>query len=58
MLVLVTLAVVEVEEWDEEIEDVVAVLTFDVPLDDDDAAVEADVDDAPFAPMEKDPVVV
>ena len=33
-------------------------LTFDVPLDDDEAAVEADVDDALFAPMEKDPLVV
>lgn len=32
-----------------------AVLTFDVPLDD--AAVEADDDDSEVAPMEKDPVV-
>ena len=32
-------------------------LAFDEPLDDD-AAVEADDDDALFAPMEKDPVVV
>jgi hypothetical protein len=38
-------------------EGAVAVLAFeDVPLDD--AAVEADVDDALFAPMEKDPLVV
>lgn len=59
VLVLVTLLEVAVEEWDEEMEDVVAVLAFDVPLDDaaEDPEVEADDDDALFAPMEKDPVV-
>jgi hypothetical protein len=53
---LVTLPEVEVEDWDE-MEGVRAVPTFEVPLDDDDAAVEADVDDALFAPMEKDALV-
>lgn len=56
VLVLETLPEVEVEWADEEPEDVVAVLALDVPLDD--AAVEADVDEALFAPMEKDPEVV
>lgn len=55
MLVLVLLTLPEeAAEEEDEMEGVVAVLTFDVPLDD--AAVEADVDDEVLAPMEKDPV--
>lgn len=55
MLVLVLLTLPEeAAEEEDEMEGVVAVLTFGVPLDD--AAVEADVDDEVLAPMEKDPV--